>query len=161
MRLLLPLLLFLGTGIPATAQTPPPTYTLLTAFTCDASYTRPLYTFYEFTCRGPIFTNTDTKATVQLFWFSALGFYLIQNPGNTLINGPRKSNVVANQAPTKSTPGTFQVQFQIQTPDGLFHYGIWSGNWTVETSPRTGAQFPHILAGSIIQLDQSTVAILN
>lgn len=140
-----------------TSTDPLPTYTLAANFAGDYSNTRPLTSFYQFECRGPIFRMPD-ETQVQLFWFNALSFYIIQN--DIALIGARKSNVVQNTPPDKQDAGLFQVQFQIQTADGLFHYGVWGGNWDVETS-RLGFPRPLILAGSTLQIDQSTVAILN
>lgn len=139
-----------------TTADPLPTYTLGNDFRGDVSTTRPLTSFYQFDCRGPIFRMPD-QTEAQLFWFNALAFYVIQN--DVTIIGANKSNAVQNTPPDNKNPGIFQVQFQIQTADGLYHFGVWSGNWDVETS-RVGPR-PLILAGSTLQLDQSTVAILN
>lgn len=153
MKKLLCLALFTVAGMSAQL----PTYNLNAPFNCDASTTRPLTSFYQFDCRGVTFTNPNDGTMEQLFWFSVLSFYA-NPPGALTVSGSRKYKVDLDQAPNGGSPGVFQVEFQYQTTDGLFHYGIWSGTWTVQSGFRS--VHPRIETGTL-QFDSSTVAILD
>ena len=154
MKKLLTLALLTATGLVAQPQT----YTMKAPFRCDVSNTQPLTTFYEFSCRGVQFVDANGTTQATLFWFSTLGFYVVTPSGT--INGTRKSKVTVDQTPNEMTPVTFQVQFQIQTADGLFHVFQWTGTYVAGDTFFRNQDFPFLESGSL-QVDQSTVAILD
>ena len=134
------------------------TFTLQSLFHGVSSFFTHPTSFYQLHFQGPEFVAADgTKG--QMFWFNVLSFYTTGFGITDTMFTNLKLRVDVDIAPTHDIPGSFVVEFQEEgSTSGIFHFGIWRGTWT--TILNAGHHFI-ILLESEIDLDQSTVAILN